>query len=224
MATVNPYTDILSAAFRNLGQANADADYQQQQGKANLSRLLDIQNTNRGNAVTGSRQNASSHGLLDSSIALNQEAKVNQGFDQQNGMYTRSYDDLLHQLTGKRLSAQTAYDDAQTQFEKWKDIGPLSPDTPGTDPATVSTYQTDPGGATVQTGGMLNGQVLGAAPAPNWTPPAPTADTGYLGYTPDQWAAFMAPKSVASAPKVKAVAKPKAPVPIPVQGKKAVFS
>lgn len=196
------YQDILAAAYRQLGQINADADYAEQQAKTNLDQQMSDSGKNRAKSVLGNRENASSRGLLDSSIALQGEGDVNSSFDHLNDVYSDNYKGILHQTAVKRVNAQQAYDDAKTNAEQASALSSLSVDTPGILPPET------PQAVRLET---------------------PSAPTGYMGYSADEWQNFInntQTKQVANT--VKAIA-PKKPVAIrpkiitPVQSKKAVF-
>lgn len=111
---------ILDSAFKNLGQVRADVDYQQQRANAALSQNISESNVARGKATTRTRENDSARGLLNSGIALNDQADVNLQYDKTNAGYQTSYDDLIHQLAQKRLAGEDAYNVASLNFEHQK--------------------------------------------------------------------------------------------------------
>lgn len=111
---------VLDAAYRNLGQVQADADYQQAQANQNLTRVLGESAQARGKATTRQRESDAGRGFLNSGMALTNQADVNQQYDQSNAGFQRTYDDLIHQLAAKRLGAQDSYSVAQTNYERQK--------------------------------------------------------------------------------------------------------
>lgn len=141
--TVTDYSDILAAAYRNLGQVNAAADASTAAAKRNYDLQLQNSATGRGKSIVQGHQNVASQGLLDSSIALNQDADINTGYDTQNSGYLGSYTDTLSQLAQKRLDAQNAYDDANIQNQRGQTgVSTTTVDTPGI-PVTTPTPSTD---------------------------------------------------------------------------------
>jgi hypothetical protein len=117
MPSVIDLKALMDAAFRNLGQANADADYQQQSANQNLSRLLGESKKGRDKGMVKSRENSSARGLLHSGIALQEQGDVSEGFDMQNAGYQRSYDDVIREIAAKRLNAQNQYADSQVKYK-----------------------------------------------------------------------------------------------------------
>jgi hypothetical protein len=117
MPSVIDLKALMDAAFRNLGQANADADYQQQSANQNLSRLLGESDKNRKKGMVKSRENSSSRGLLHSGIALAEQGDVSESYDMQNAGTQRSYDDVIREIAAKRLNAQNQYADSQVKYK-----------------------------------------------------------------------------------------------------------
>lgn len=139
-ANTMTYADILAAAYRNLGQVNADADRQQQIAEQQYNTFLDSQKKAKETGVLKNREGASSRGVLDSSINLRGEEEVSQAVDKNTGAYLMSYNDQIAQLAQKRLFAQQQYDDANIQSQRASTTAGLTADSPGINSATGNPY------------------------------------------------------------------------------------
>lgn len=109
---------IMDAAYRNLGQIQADADLQQAQAQANLSRLLSATGDARKKSTKDKNDSNAGRGLLNSGINLDELSQVSQYYDQQNAGYQGTYDDTARQIAAKRLAAQNDYVDAQGKYAR----------------------------------------------------------------------------------------------------------
>ena len=197
---------IVDSAFRNLGLANADADYQQESANQNLTRLLAESGKARGKTMVKSRENDSSRGFLHSGVALTNQADVSTAYDNQNANTQRSYDDVIREIAAKRLNAQNQYADAQAKYSqgvaqntalkdpynwaaidadmKAKGLGPYAPGVSEEDPFGWAKIDADLKAAkqgpyaVPRTGTIPNASVKAVGPLPGLAPPSNSKAVG----------------------------------------------
>src|SRR5690606_21724450 len=105
--------------------------YQEGLGRQRLNDLMAQSGRMRDKSIKTGRANSAARGMLNSSIALGQEADVNMEYDQMNDSYGDSFAELMHQLSRQRLRAQNQYDDARTMYDKMNAVGGLNANSPG---------------------------------------------------------------------------------------------
>jgi len=176
---------IVDSAFRNLGLANADADYQQESANQNLTRLLAESGKARGKTMVKSRENDSSRGFLHSGVALTNQADVSTAYDNQNANTQRSYDDVIREIAAKRLNAQNPYNWAAIDADmKAKGLGPYAPGVSEEDPFGWAKIDADLKAAkqgpyaVPRTGTIPNASVKAVGPLPGLAPPSNSKAVG----------------------------------------------
>ncbi len=120
MEGILSYQDILASAYRNLGNVNADADLSDSENRQGFNSILDKNRIAQKKNMTRSLENNSSRGLLNSTIALDDQADIATGYSESNANTMNSLTSVLANNARKRLEAQNQYADSQNAFERYR--------------------------------------------------------------------------------------------------------
>lgn len=172
-----PTNPLIQAAFNRLGNALAGYDLEESAAKTALQNNLGISKKNRTGSLKSKREGLSGQGLLHSSIALDEGAKVNTDYDTyDNNLMTQNAAQLA-QLGLKRTAAQNQYNDEKAKIEadEAAAAGVILPTPTGTTSPSVPGAITPPPLINYEAG-MINPYTLpGGTPNPNANTPAPVA-------------------------------------------------